>query len=130
MGTTTSGPTEFSLILSRRAVVNFDNHQKRVHQLSWDGDRRRTPFDDVKLTKSYGLNSFPGPRGNRCFAHPIEALVVAAPMMDRWSITAALDAMLCSDRLKRAGASDPEVFTVESIREALALPPPALSRAV
>lgn len=104
------------------------HHQKRVHQLSWDGDRRRTSLDDVKLTKSYGLNSFQGP-WESVLVHPIEALVVAAPMMDRWSITAALDAMLCSDRLERVGASDPEVFTVESIREALALLPPA-SRAV
>lgn len=103
-------------------------HQKHLHQLSWNGGRRRTSLPDVKLTKSYSLSSYQGP-WDSVIVHPVEALVVAAPMMDRWSITAALDAMLCIDRLKPLGTSEPDVFTVESIREALELLPPA-SRAV
>lgn len=78
----------------------------------------------MKLTKSYGLGSFEGP-WDSVIVHPVEALVAAAPMMDRWSITAALDAMLCSVSLKPLGSQKPEVFTVESIREALTLLPPA-----
>jgi len=103
-------------------------HRHRIPQLSWDGERRRTSQRDVKLTKSYGLGSFHGP-WDAVIVHPVEALVVAAPMMDRWSITAVLDAMLCSNDLTPFGTSDTEVFTVESIREALALLP-AASRAV
>ena len=103
-------------------------HQKRIHHLSWLGKRRRSSHRDVKITKSYGLASYQGP-WDSIIVHPVEALVVAAPMMDRWSITSALDAMLCSDKLKPVGASEPEVFTVDSIRSALALLPPS-SRAV
>ena len=82
----------------------------------------------MKLTKSYGLGSFEGP-WDSVIVHPIEALVVAAPMMDRWSITVALDALLCSNGLTPLGSHEPEVFTPESVREALTLLPPA-SRAV
>lgn len=111
-----------------RRARELHRHQKYIHQLAWDGDRRRTSIPNVNLTKSYGLGSYQGP-WDSVVVHPVEALVVAAPMMDRWSITAALDAMLCSDRLMPLGTSELETFTVESIREALACLPPA-SRAV
>ncbi len=60
---------------------------------SWLGVRRKCPDKTVLMTKSYGLGRFPGPWGSM-LADPVEALVVAAPHVARWRITACLDALM------------------------------------
>lgn len=47
---------------------------------SWVGERLRTPVPDVVVTKSFGLDRYPGPWGT-WLADPIEALVVAASFL-------------------------------------------------
>lgn len=67
-------------------------HLHHVLHLAWLGARCKTRDPTVALSKSYGLSSFAGP-WESTLVHPVEALVVAAPMMSRWALTASLDAL-------------------------------------
>lgn len=60
---------------------------------SWSETRVRTPLDHVRVSKSYGLDRYPGQWGS-WLADPVEALVVASPYLPRWRITACLDALM------------------------------------
>ena len=82
-------------------AADLDRHLHRVTHLSWLGERCQTRDPDLALSKSYGLESFEGPWG-ATLVHPVEALVVAAPFLSRWALTAALDALLVDPRVQPA----------------------------
>lgn len=63
-----------------------------VH-LAWHTRRRRCGLEGVRVTRSYGLDPVRGPL-RTLLTDPVEALVVAAPMLDSWALTAVLDALL------------------------------------
>lgn len=63
-----------------------------VH-LAWHVRRRRCGLEGVHVTRSYGLDPVRGPNG-ALLTDPVEALVVAAPMLESWVLTAVLDALL------------------------------------
>lgn len=73
---------------------------------SWVGERLRTPVPDVVVTKSFGLDRYPGPWGT-WLADPIEALVVAASFLPRWRVTACLDALMSRNIVAVDGGSFP-----------------------
>lgn len=99
----------------------------RIH-LSWQGARRRCAEPDVTLSTSYGLPSIDGPWGSTV-VDPVEALVVAAPMLSRWAIVACLDALLTAsptmnvqDRLDRLPPTSRAVVAVRRALEHVQLP--------
>ena len=72
--------------------LEFETAKLTPH-LSWHGTRIRTFAGQLRITKSRGLNRYYGPWG--CFvAHPVEALVVAAPYLSMWRLIACIDALL------------------------------------
>ena len=73
---------------------------------SWRGIRRKCSDKTVLVTKSYGLDRFPGPWGT-LLADPVEALVVAAPYVARWRITSCLDALMTRTIRSPGGKSFP-----------------------
>ena len=111
------------------------HHLHQVLHLSWLGERCKTRDPSVTLSKSYGLSSFAGP-WESTLVHPVEALVVAAPMMSRWALTASLDALFVNRGLHPVAEQPPAVWqpgrtplTPADVHTALdALPP--TSRAV
>lgn len=66
--------------------------ERRVH-LAWHTQRRRCGLHGVQVSRSYGLDPVRGPNRS-LLADPVESLVVVAPMLESWVITAVLDAML------------------------------------
>lgn len=93
-----------------------------VPHLSWYGNRTRTYAAGCRITKSSGLSRFYGPWG--CFvAHPVEALVVAAPYLSMWRLIACVDALL-SCRIVVDEKVPLRAFGAEVISEALDQLPP------
>lgn len=97
---------------------DLDEHLHRVLHLSWHGERCKTRDPSILMTKSYGLGSYAGPWGST-LVHPVEALVVAAPMMSRWALTAALDALLVHRDLRPVDSTP--AWTSQSCGEPLSL---------
>lgn len=93
-----------------------------VPHLAWHGTRTRTFRSDVRITKSYGLNRYYGPWGS-WLAHPLEALVVAAPYLSQWRLISCLDALV-SQQIVVDRTVALQVFTREELDRALALLPP------
>lgn len=98
-----------------------------IPHFSWTGIRRKALRGGIRVTKSYGLGRFPGPWGCH-LADPVEALVVAAPFMPRWRITACCDALM-SRRIEQTGGGSFPPYDRALLEKRLnALPP--TSRAV
>lgn len=96
---------------------------KLTPHLSWHGTRIRTYAAGCRITKSRGLSRYYGPWG--CFvAHPVEALVVAAPYLSMWRLIACVDALL-SRRIVVEEKVPLRAFTAEVINEALDQLPPS-----
>lgn len=95
---------------------------KLTPHLSWHGTRVRTFAGQLRMTKSRGLSRYYGPWG--CFvAHPVEALVVAAPYLSVWRLIACVDALL-SRRIVVDEKVTLRDFTADVIEDALELFPP------
>lgn len=114
-------------------AAELDHHLHRLLHLSWLGTRRRMKDPDIILSKSYGLGSFEGP-WESVLVHPVEALVVAAPMMSRWAVTACLDALFVARNLScvlppPSSVAQPTSLTPADVHAALDSLPPT-SRAV
>lgn len=95
---------------------------KLTPHLSWHGTRVRTFAGQLRMTKSRGLSRYYGPWG--CFvAHPVEALVVAAPYLSVWRLIACVDALL-SRRIVVDEKVTLRDFTADVIEDALESFPP------
>lgn len=95
--------------------------------LAWYGTRIRTTVPTLRITKSRGLGSFQGPWGCN-LAHPVEALVEAAPYLSVWRLTACIDSLLTNRIIVDAHNTVP-CFDTELLTEALSRLP-ARSRGV
>lgn len=93
---------------------------------SWDGDRLRTPAHEVVVTKSYGLERYPGQWGT-WLADPVEALVVAALYLPRWRITACLDALMSQNIRAVDGGLFPTYSRKLIEKRLLRLPPTSVA---
>lgn len=64
-----------------------------IPHLAWSESRPTVREQGMRLSKSHGLKTYAGPWGTR-LAHPVEALVAAAPYLSQWRLTACLDALM------------------------------------
>lgn len=113
-----------NLLLGHRAGERESEFEtaKLTPHLSWHGTRVRTFAGQLRMTKSRGLSRYYGPWG--CFvAHPVEALVVAAPYLSVWRLIACVDALL-SRRIVVDEKVTLRDFTTDVIEDALELFPP------
>lgn len=81
-------------------------HLDSLVHLAWDTARFHSRLPQLRISRSHGLPTVLGP----WLAHlvdPVEALVVAAPILDPWAITATLDALLSRGPLPRAVVATP-----------------------
>lgn len=93
-----------------------------VPHLSWEGTRIRTSARDLRITKSRGLSRYYGPWG--CFlAHPVEALVEAAPYISVWRLTACIDSLMTTRIVINEQVTLP-LFDTHMISESLGRLPP------
>lgn len=116
-----------------RRMTNLSMEREVIH-LAWSGARTQSVAPGIRLCKSSGLRTFGGPWGST-IAHPVEALVHAAPYLSQWRITACLDAMMSTQfivpgtgavaELPRAEIEDcldqlpPHALSVKAVRKAL-----------
>lgn len=107
-------------------AVEYQRMMSTPH-FSWSGTRRKCPDGSALVTKSYGLGRFPGPWGS-LLADPVEALVVAAPYLSRWRITACLDALM-SRTIKSPGGKSYPLYSRALLEQRIDKLPPT-SRSV
>lgn len=118
----------FDRALGHRPADRAHDYAKMLStvHLSWSGQRMRTPARDVFVSKSYGLDRFPGPWGAR-LADPVEALVVAAPYLSRWRLTACLDTLVFRS-IRQQDGHDVYQYDRTLIRQRLGQLPPTSPR--
>lgn len=96
--------------------------QSSTPHLAWAGTRRKCNPDTALMTKSYGLRRRVGPWG--CLlADPLEALLVAAPYLSRWRITACADALLSCHLVTPKGKAYPP-YSRSLVNDTVKLFPP------
>lgn len=94
--------------------------------LAWNGTRIASNQRLTRVSKTLGLPEIVGP-WDCPLTHPMEALVVAAPVLPLWRITACLDALI-SLRVLAEGRTVMEPLTVDQLTDLLnQLPPRAQS---
>lgn len=94
--------------------------------LAWSGTRLASSQKLTRVSKSLGLPGIVGP-WDCPLTHPLEALVVAAPVLPLWRITACLDALI-SQRLIAEGRTVLEQLSMSEVSDFLdQLPPRAQS---
>lgn len=100
--------------------------RSRTTHLAWNGTRLSSSQRLTSVSKSLGLPGIVGP-WDCPLTHPVEALVVAAPILPLWRIAACVDAMI-SLRVMTEGRTVIQPLAVDDVAELLnQLPPRAQS---